>query len=618
MCGIFGYIAKNGSLPEKSELVSATDKLLSRGPDHLGYWNNDRVFLGMRRLSIIDLHSGNQPLFFQGEDIVLVFNGEIYNYKEVREELKGLGHEFRTSSDTEVILLGYVQWGKEVLKKLNGMFAIAIYDQRSGEVFISRDRLGEKPLYLYEDQDRIIFGSELKAVLSCKGVDKTMRPEILDYYFSFGYSKPQKSIFKNVRKLNPGSWFLISQNHIEESRYWELEDFTLHEHDEITTEKEIESLLEDSVDKRMVADVPVGAFLSGGIDSSLLVAMMRKHHSDVQTFTIGFNASSDYDETEDARKVAEHLGVKNTCFNLSETELLEVVEDLAGYYDEPFADAAAFPLYCLSKLTRPSAKVILSGDGGDELFAGYSRYSKTDRFQKISSLSKKVPGFAAPLFDFGAKLTGNKYLNGVGRSDYYDFYQRSFQVFNTSDLRAALVNPQLSSEFLSDDYRRMGLEYREKGGEDEINHLQYMDLGTRLVESFLQKTDRAMMAQSIEGRLPFLDHRLVEYAMKIPGKLKMKNGQSKYFLKRILEKYLPKEMVYRPKHGFNVPLEEWMVTRFIDYTESILLDDASINRGFIRKDYLERMISDVKSGNQSHARKLWLLLNLELWCKKNL
>lgn len=618
MCGIFGYYAKTSTLPEKEELINATDKLLSRGPDHLGYWNNMHVFLGMRRLSIIDLHSGNQPLFFQGEDVVLVFNGEIYNYKEVREELLGLGHTFKTSSDTEVILLGYIQWGRDVLARLNGMFAIAIFDHRSGELFVSRDRMGEKPLYIYEDQDKIIFGSELKAILSCKGLDKTLRPEILDYYFTFGYSKPEVSIFKNIRKLNPGSWVLITGNETQESKFWQLNDFTIHEHDEATTEKEVEALLEDSVDKRMVADVPVGAFLSGGIDSSLLVAMMRKHHSDVQTFTIGFNASTDYDETGDARQVAKHLGVKNTCFNLSEAELIEVLEDLAGYYDEPFADAAAFPLYCLSKFTRSSAKVVLSGDGGDELFAGYSRYTKTDKFAKLASLSNLVPGVMSPLFNELSKRSGNKYFAGIGKTDYYDIYQRSFEICRPGEIQELLQQELNGTDVLTEDYRKAGGHYKKQGGNDAVNQLQYMDLCTRLVESFLQKTDRAMMAQSIEGRLPFLDPRLVEYAMKIPGHHKMKGGESKYILKKILSKYLPHEMVYRPKHGFNVPLEEWLVSRFSTYVEEILLDTQCLERGILRPEKIKKMVAEIKAGKATHTRKLWLILNFELWCRNNI
>ncbi len=577
-----------------------------------------RFFLGMRRLSIIDLNSGNQPFFFQGQDVVLVFNGEIYNYKEVKEELSKLGYKFKTTSDTEVILLGYIQWGKEILQRLNGMFAFAIYDDRNKELFIARDRLGEKPLFLYEDDGKLIFASEIKAILACDNVDKNLDSDIINYYFTFGYSKPQKSIFKKIRKLNPGSYFLIKENQVQENRYWSLSDFQLLSESEDTVEKNVEQLLEDAVEMRMVADVPVGAFLSGGIDSSLLVTMMRKHHDDVQTFTIGFDASKGYDETQEAKAVAKYLGVKNTCFTLGENELMKILPDLAGYYDEPFADAAAFPLYCLSEFTKSSAKVILSGDGGDELFAGYGRYKNATRYSKLAKLSKAVPQSFSPIFDAVSKISGKKHLSGVGVGDYFDFYQRSFEITLSEEREALLLDNVDHSSLFSEDYRALGDFYTDYGGEDLVNQMAYMDLRTRLVESFLQKTDRAMMAQSIEGRLPFLDHRLVEYAMKIPSTLKIKGGEPKYLLKRILEKYLPYHLVYKPKHGFNVPLEEWVVTKFFTYLEEILLDRQCLDRGIFKEQYIIKMLAETKAGKVTYTRKLWLLLNFELWCRKNL
>ena len=618
MCGIFGYISKKGSLPAREVLVSATDRMLSRGPDHGGYWNDNEVFLGMRRLSIIDLNSGNQPMFSQNEGVVLVFNGEIYNYKKVKEDLIKLGHKFKTSSDTEVILIGYIQWGKDVVDRLNGMFAFAIYDHREKEVFIARDRLGEKPLFLYKDEEKIIFASETKAILTCERVDKTLNPSIINYYLAFGYSKPQTSIFSKIRKLNPGSFFSVKENELQEKRFWSLSNFDLLPESEEAIENTVEQLLEEAVEMRMVADVPVGAFLSGGIDSSLLVAMMRKHHDDVQTFTIGFNASKDYDETQDAKAVAKHLGVKNTCFDLGENELIRVLPDLAGYCDEPFADAAAFPLYCLSELTKTSAKVILSGDGGDELFAGYGRYQKATQYAKLAKISSFVPNAMSPLFDFASKASGKKHLAGVGKFDVYDFYQKSFELMTLTERRNLLMDSSIDDSLLSDDYRNHGAQYFENSGKDAINHLQVMDISTRLVESFLQKTDRAMMAQSIEGRLPFLDYRLVEYAMRIPGSHKLKGGESKYILKKILEKYIPSDMVYRPKHGFNVPLEEWIASNFTTYLEDVLFDSQCLDRQIFKKETIRKMIKETKQGSAKHARKLWLLLNFELWCRNNL
>lgn len=618
MCGIFGYVTKNKGLPDKEALIRATDKMLSRGPDHGGYWNNDKVFLGMRRLSIIDLNSGNQPLFFQGEDVVLVFNGEIYNYKAIKAELMALGHKFNTHSDTEVILLGYIQWGKEVLQKLNGMFAFAIYDQREKELFIARDRLGEKPLFLYEDEGKVIFASEIKSILACSGIDKALDPAMINYYFSFGYGKPQRSIFKKIRKLNPGTYFLLIEDQVHENSYWQLSDFRLSNEPEKTILADIDQLLEAAVEMRMVADVPVGAFLSGGIDSSLLVAMMRKHHDNVQTFTIGFDASKGYDETKDAKAVAKYLGVKNTCFTLTENELMEVLPRLASYYDEPFADAAAFPLYCLSEFTKSSAKVILSGDGGDELFAGYGRYKNAARYSKLAKLSKVVPQSFSPLFDGISKITGKKHLSGIGAVDYFDLYQRSFEIISSEEREALLLDCPDNSSVFSEDYRTRGNYYTVHGGTDLVNQMEFMDLGTRLVESFLQKTDRAMMAQSIEGRLPFLDHRLVEYAMKIPSSLKIKGGETKYLLKRILESYLPQDLIYKPKHGFNVPLEEWVVTKFFPYLEEILLDRQCLDRGIFKEQYIIKMLAETKAGKVTYTRKLWLLLNFELWCRNNL
>ena len=387
MCGIYGQI---GPSPIDERIARlATDRLLHRGPDECGAWVGEKVFLGMRRLSIIDLSGGQQPIWNEDMTCCIVFNGELYNFRDLRPELEAKGHVFRTQSDTEVILHAYEEWGTDCLKRLNGMFAIAIWDKPRDRLFLARDRIGEKPLYYYHANGRLVFGSEIKAILVDPSIPRELNAGGLSNFLAFGHAIAPETIYRNIRKLLPGHYLLAHDGKIAISEYWDVGSEPQLSCDESEYAERILALTDDSVRRRMIADVPVGAFLSGGVDSSAIVALMKRHATgSVKTFSLGFTIGGAYNELSDARAVATHLGTEHHELKVEHADLVQTLRTLVYHYDEPFGDAASFPLYLLSKFAREHVKVVLSGDGGDELFGGYRRYS-ADRF---ASLYQKLPG----------------------------------------------------------------------------------------------------------------------------------------------------------------------------------------------------------------------------------
>lgn len=620
MCGIYGEINPAGinfALAEK-----ATDRLRHRGPDEGGSWLGEAVFLGMRRLSIIDLAGGQQPIWNEESTRCIVFNGELYNFLDLRPDLIAKGHVFRSESDTEVVLHSYDEWGGDCLQHLNGMFAFAIWDKTKEELFIARDRIGEKPLYYYREAGRLLFSSEIKALLTDPKVPREINPRGLTNFLTFGHSVAPETIYKNIFKLLPGHYLLASGTNFAIREYWDVGDEPqpLRSSAELTENdyaKAILELLDDSVRRRMIADVPVGAFLSGGVDSSAIVALMKRHASGpVKTFSLGFSIGGAFNELTEARTIARHFATEHHELNVEHADLVETLKTLVYHYDEPFGDAASFPLYLLSRFAREHVKVVLSGDGGDELFGGYRRYG-ADRF---AGTYQRLPKF----------LTGHLIPGFAGRLPRLRRTKRALETLPIKDPARryaawlTLFTPQMLGDLLqpsvaADDHDPFAPypHYYDRAKRfprsDHLNRLMYVDLKTWLPDAYLEKADKATMACSLEARLPLLDHRLVELAFQIPGHLKIRGRSLKRIFKRALEGVIPAEVLRRPKHGFAVPIDPWFRGELKEFTFSVLLDGRARTRGYFNSKAIERLWREHADGRHVWDSHLWLLLNFELW-----
>lgn len=617
MCGIYGQIAQF-EIDERTAQL-ATDSLRHRGPDERGVWVGGSVFLGMRRLSIIDLAGGQQPIWNEDQTCCIVFNGEIYNFLDLRPELEAKGHVFRTRSDTEVILHAYEEWGTDCLKRLNGMFAIAIWDKPRNRLFLARDRIGEKPLYYYHDGGRLVFGSEIKAILADPTIPREINPRGLSNFLAFGHAIAPETMYRNIRKLLPGHYLLAHDGKIEIKEYWDVGSEPQLAGSEDEYAERILALTDDSVRRRMIADVPVGAFLSGGVDSSAIVALMKRHATGpVKTFSLGFTIGGAYNELSDARAVAEHLGTEHYELKVEHADLVQTLRTLVWHYDEPFGDAASFPLYLLSKFAREHVKVVLSGDGGDELFGGYRRYS-ADRF---ASLYQKLPG--ALIRHLIPALAGS--LPRMRR------IKRTLETLPITDparrYAAWLVafTPEMQRELLLPGAHNAGPDhdpawtfphyYHRLNGataNDHLNRLMYVDVKTWLADAYMEKADKATMACSLEARLPLLDHRLVELAFQIPGRFKIRGRSMKHVFKQAVRDLVPASVLTKPKHGFAVPLDPWFRGKLKDFTFDVLLDPRTRQRGYFNTAFVERLWREHLDGRHVWDSQLWLLLNFELW-----
>ena len=622
MCGIYGQLSTSEVNLRRAE--ESTDFLSHRGPDERGTLLRGNVFLGMRRLSIIDLSGGQQPIWNEDQTCCAVYNGELYNFLELRPELESRGHLFRTRSDTEVILHAYEEWGPDCLLRFNGMFAFAIWDDRNNLLFLARDRIGEKPLYYYHDGNRLIFGSEIKAILADPVVPRRLNPHGLANFLAFGHSVAPQTIFQSIYKLLPGHYLIAQHSKVRRTRYWEIGDEPQLPRDSILTEAEycrrILRLLDDSVRRRMIADVPVGAFLSGGLDSSAVVALMKRHAiGPVQTFSLGFDiGGSYYNELSDARAVAKHLGTEHHELHAEHADLLQTLRLLVYHYDEPFADPAAFPVYFLSRFAREHVKVVLSGDGGDELFGGYCRYA-VDRlaplYQRLPAMlsEKLIPAVTGNL----ASLRRNKHIFQTLRlADPARRYVAWLTVF-TPEMQAELLKADLREAVADHDPARPYHDYYHalngKSSADHLNRLMYVDLKTMLVDCYLEKLDKATMACSLEARVPLLDHRLVELAFQIPGHFKIGGISGKRIFKRAMRNLLPVGVLDKPKHGFAVPLDPWFRGELKDFSFEVLLDRGTRERGYFNTDFIERLWREHVEGRNIWTGHLWGLLNFELW-----
>ena len=563
------------------------------------------------------------PMASASGKLWITYNGEIYNYRELRKELQGYGYHFRSNTDTEVALYAYDKWGPDCLGRFNGMFALAIWDEEDQRLFLARDRLGIKPLYYYFDTASIIFASEIKAILQDPAVSKELAPEGILNYFTFGHSMAPHTIFKNIRKLLPGHYMLCfpegTRLRSEIRRYWAP---PLPGHSEDAGEEyyceEIRRLLGESVRKQLISDVPLGVFLSGGLDSSIITGLMSSlHQSRVKTFSVGFSIGGKaYNELDDARLVARHFGTEHEEILLDENDLTQALPNLVYHYDEPFGDAASFPTYLLSKFARKSITVSLSGEGGDEVFGGYRRYVVENFLARYPvSLALLANGTVRKTLSH-LPMSGRwqKLMDVLGAPDAAERYARWLTIFSP-DMRAELFGEKLAQ---LEDFDPLDL-YRRlypRNGTQPVDRLLYVDQQTWLPDTYLEKADKASMAASLEVRVPFLDHELVEFAATIPAKYKVSGFSTKHILKKAFASQLPDRTLRKPKHGFAVPLDYWFVDKFGTLVQEILFDNKARSRGLFNQDYVKRLFRWHTEGRGHYHRQLWLLIVFELWCQK--
>ena len=620
MCGIAGFVDRWDSgqarpVEERAAILDSMCRIIEhRGPDDQGVTLDRGVALGMRRLSIIDLAGGHQPISGEDGSVSIVYNGEIYNFHELKDRLEAAGHQFKTHCDTETVLHGYEEFGPDCLKDLRGMFAFAIWDAKKQVLFIARDRAGKKPLYYSVTRGgSLIFGSELKVLLQHPDVEREIDPKALDAYFTLGYIPDPYSIFKNVKKLPPGHYLTFSEGRLDVKQYW---DFNFNPSESLREEdylEELRFLLDESVRLRLISDVPLGAFLSGGIDSSTIVGLMARHSAQpVKTFSIGFHEDS-YNELKYARMTAQKFGTDHHEFFVT-PEICSVVDELAWFMDEPFADQATIPNYVVSKLAREHVKVVLSGDGGDELFAGYTRYivaqnrasfdliPKTLR-QGLGPLSKNLPhGTKGRNYLFNISLDPvSRYLDSVST-----FTSLNRESLYTRDFRDLVGTEGYVSSLFRD------LSAKVTTGEP-LDRLLYIDSKTYLPGDILAKVDRTSMAVSLEARAPLLDHKLIEFVGQMPAKLKLSGLESKHLLKKAVADLVPHEILNRHKQGFGVPIQDWINRQLRSRIRESLTEPRSQQRGYVEPGYINVLLNEHERGRRDHSDGLWALFMLELW-----
>ncbi len=613
MCGIAGIASLDGRPVEMEELRSMCAALIHRGPDDEGFHLGEGVGLGMRRLSIIDLGTGRQPVRNEDGTVWVVFNGEIYNFRELRRELEAHGHSFYTATDTETIAHLYEEHGPRCVEKMRGMFAFAVWDERRRQLLLGRDRLGIKPLYYAHVGGRLLFASELKALLQLPEIPSRLNWSALRYLCTFLCTPRSESILDGVYKLEPGHVLIAAPGReLRVERYWDVDFEPEHGRPEAYFVERLRELLEESVRLHLVSDVPLGAFLSGGMDSSAVVATMaRLTSAPVKTFSIGFR-EPDYDELAYARLVAQRFGTQHHELVL-EPDVLSVIHDLAWHLDEPFGDASAIPTYMVSKLAADHVTVVLSGDGGDELFAGYDRYrveQRERRYRFLPGLARRGLGAIGRRLPDGAR--GRNFLRHFALSGVERYLDAS--TLFRADEQQQLFRPE-AFELLSrhDPWRLPAMQLPSARGH-WLSALQYLDLKTYLPLDILTKVDRMSMAHSLEARVPLLDHKLVEFAATIPPDLQLHDGTTKHIFKRAMRGVLPDAVITRPKHGFGVPLGRWFRGQLASFVRDLLLSEASRRRGILNTKYVERLLERHQRGQELDL-PLWTLISFELWCR---
>ena len=625
MCGIAGWanLDTKAPSPNASEAVlrAMCERMKHRGPDSEGLWMGEAVALGMRRLSIIDLHTGEQPVYSENRSIIVVMNGELYNFKEIRADLEKRGHRFETQTDTEILPHLYEEYGEVMLEHINGMFAFALWDKNKKKLLIARDRFGEKPLYYGVFDGKLIFASELKVLLQNPAVKTELNTDALRQYLSFDYVPAPASIYQNIYKL-PAAHLLVSENgEIKTRRYWNL---SFHKNGKAPSiEKAAEQLREilaDAVRLRLVADVPLGILLSGGVDSSTVAAFAAQFSTEkVKTFSIGFEEDS-FDESKYARQVAAHLGTEHYEDKLSVEKAADLISEIGTWLDEPLSDGSLIPTFLLSRFVKKHVTVALGGDGGDEIFAGYPMYFG----HKIASIYDAIPGFLRsgliePIvnnlpvstenlsFDYKAKrfVAASKYDTVTRHHSWFG----SFSI----DGQNELLHKDVLANSSGDIYKGAKDLLKITDARHEIERMQFLDMNFYMAEDILTKVDRASMAVSLEVRAPFLDPRVAEFAASLPLRYKLKGSKGKYILKKAVEPLLPKNILHRPKKGFGVPIAEWLKGRLNPLLHDLLDSNRLKNQGLFDERYVGNLIKEHETGTASHHKQLWTLLVFQLW-----
>lgn len=624
MCGIVGTINAGSRRVDGRILEKMNQAIRHRGPDEDGFYIKENVGLAMRRLSIIDLAHGKQPIFSSDKSKVIVYNGEIYNFRELRNDLEKNGHVFQTKSDTEVILRLYEKYGSDCVLHLRGMFAFAIWDESDRSLFIARDRVGKKPLlYSHRPDGSLIFGSEFRALLQHPDISKEIDHEAIDNYLSYSCIPAPQTAYKQIRKLKPAHWLRWKNGEVQTEKYWSPDFSEKLRISESEAEAKTLEILREAVKLRLISEVPLGAFLSGGVDSSLVVALMAEaSEKPVKTFSIGFE-EQDYSELKYARRVAKHIGAEHNEF-IVKPDALKVLPKLVEHYGEPYADSSAIPTFYVSRETRKHVTVALNGDGGDESFAGYERYAAmrlAEKYQRFPTLLRKSL-VEMPLSIVPAP---NNFRNRIQRAKrfvrsaslpkaerYFQwmcaFDRESKQEIYTSDFKQEL-NGQRSLDILdrwfsaSDD---LGI----------VDAAMTTDIMTYLPNDLLVKVDIASMANSLEARSPLLDHKVIEFAASLPENIKFRTTEPKYLLKKIAAKLVPREVIYRRKMGFGVPIANWLKGEMQTFLRENLLSKKHENRGLFRPEITKMLVEKHINDEKDYSKQLWTLLMLEMWFQR--
>ncbi|MFN2498998.1 MAG: asparagine synthase (glutamine-hydrolyzing) [Pyrinomonadaceae bacterium] len=623
MCGIVGIVRNDKNEVDRDLVARMCSAIRHRGPDDNGFYFSESVGLGMRRLSIIDVKGGQQPIHNQDSSAWIVYNGEIYNYLELRAQLEKLGHTFYTNSDTEAIVHAYDQYGKDCPKYLRGMFAFAIWDQRSQELFLARDRVGKKPILYAQVNGQFVFGSEFSALLQNPDIGKDIDFEALNHYLSFMCVPAPLTAYRDIRKLEPGHSLRYRKGEIEIERYWQPDFSQKLDIDEHEAGEQAIRILRDAVKVRLMSEVPLGAFLSGGIDSSAVVALMSEESSaPVKTFSIGFE-EQDFSELHHARRVAEHVGADHHEF-IVRPDALEVLPILVEHYGEPYADSSAVPTYYVARETRKHVTVALNGDGGDETFAGYERYAA----MRLAERYHRIPAVLRDTFMRQAiELMPSSETKRGRMRDVKRFVAAASLPKTERYLRwVSVFDSQAKEDLLTENFRRRTQAnpassiiepwFANANGSGIVDAALLTDIMTYLPNDLLVKVDIATMANSLEARSPFLDHHVIEFAASLPEKYKLRGLTTKYLLKRALRKLLPSENLDRRKMGFGVPIAHWFRGKLQPFLRETILSEAALKRGLFKPEVVKRLVELHTRSERDYSHQLWTLLMLELWFQR--
>jgi len=619
MCGICGKLNFDRDNEVSQQLLKAmADSIVHRGPDDDGYYLSGQVGLGFRRLSIIDLAGGHQPLSNEDGTVWIVFNGEIYNYQELREDLLKKGHVFRTKADTEVIVHLYEEYGEAGIQSLRGMFAFAIWDQKQQKLLLARDRVGIKPLYYGVTSQSVVFASEMKAILVDPQIKREILPSTVDRFLTFGYVPGEETLLKGIYKLPPGSFMVVKNGKTEVKQYWDLH-FSSSSVTLKAAEEQLLEILEESVRLHMIADVPVGFLLSGGVDSTAMLSIAsQKTDRPISSYTVGFANSGVADERPFARLAAEKYGSEHHEISISSKEFADFLPKYVWHMEEPVCEPPAVALYYVSKLARNYVKVLISGEGGDEAFAGYPNYRAMLWIERIKRMAGPFKSALSGTLSLLYKLTGYQrlgnylpLLNSTFDAYYYSRSSSPFRFFNAHSQQL------YSGDFLASTSKQYSLRpvtqlLEQNRADDLLSRMLYVDTRTWLPDDLLVKADKMTMANSVELRVPLLDHKLLEFAATLPSNFKINGFSMKYIAKRCLRKQIPAEILERKKAGFPVPYENWLRTDLRDSVNNILLDRETVDRGYFKKSTVEKLVRDnAESGG--YAKEIFSLVVLELW-----